>query len=101
MAEFKHESGDDPFKDHAPGFEHDNDRSEKTLAQICAYATAHMAAQFRSEVISLHLSLKYARILRWDRAGVIVTGRIDFGSENSGVPLLADFFWRYQNMTRA
>jgi hypothetical protein len=100
MAEFKHESGDDPFKDHTPGFEHDNDRSERTLGQICAYATAHMAAQFRSEVFSLLVLPKYARILRWDRAGVIVTAKIEF-AENSGAALLADFFWRYQNMTQA
>ena len=46
IAEFKHESADDPFRDHTPGFEHSSKWSEKTLGQICMYATAHMAAQF-------------------------------------------------------
>ena len=96
MAEFKHDAGDDPFKDHFPGFEYDSDRSEKTLGQICSYATAHMAAQFRSYVFSLLVFPKYARILRWDRSGVIVTGQIDLTDDAS---LLANFFCRYENMT--
>ena len=98
MVEFKHDHADDPFRDHIPGFENTSDRSEKTLGQICAYATAHMAAQFRTHVFSLLVFPKYARILRWDRAGVIVTGKIDL-VENAS--LLGEFLWRYQNATPA
>ena len=96
MVEFKHDHADDPFRDHISGFENNTDRSEKTLGQICAYATAHMAAQFRTHVFSILVFPKYARILRWDRAGVIVTGKIDL-VENGSV--LAEFLWRYQNAT--
>ena len=98
MAELKHGSSDDPFRDQSPSFEYHSDRSEKTLGQICSYATAHMAAQFRSHVFSLLVFPEYARILRWDRAGVIVTGEIDL-TGRTGASLLADFFWRYGNMT--
>ena len=98
MAEFKYSPADDPFKDSDPGFEHDSERSEKTLGQICTYATAHMAAQFRSHVFSLLVFPKYARILRWDRAGVIVTGKIDL-EKSDEVSVLANFLWRYSNMT--
>jgi hypothetical protein len=98
MAEFKHDPNDDPFRDDSPSFEHHSDRSEKTLGQICSYATAHMAAQFRSHIFSLLVFRRYARILRWDRAGVIVTGQIDL-TQPTGASLLANFFSHYGNMT--
>ena len=98
MAEFKHDPNDDPFRDNSPGFEYDSDRSEKTLGQICSYATAHMAAQFRSYVFSLLVFPNYTRILRWDRAGVIVTAQIDL---TDCAFLLANFFWRYEHMTNS
>ena len=55
-----------------------------------------MAAQFRTHVFSLLILPKYARLLRWDRAGVIVTKEIPIdGSESA----LAEFYWRYSHAT--
>src|SRR5271154_3156231 len=57
-----------------------------------------MAAQFRTHLFSMLVFPRYARLLIWDRAGVIVTEKIDLETKAS---ILADFFWRYQNMSRA
>ena len=98
MGEIKYSPGDDPFDDDSPGFERDTTQSRDTLGQICTYATAHAAAQFRTHVFSFLLFPKYARLLKWDRAGVVVTEKISL-RENPSV--LAEFFWRFQNMSRA
>ena len=96
MAEFKFRVGDDPFDDTQPGFERTEAQGQDTLGQICSYATAQMAGQFRTHLFSLLIFPNYARILRWDRAGVIVTEKIDL-LENSS--FLAEFLWRYDHMT--
>ena len=99
-AEILHECklapSDDPFEDEDPSFERGTEKACDTLGQITLYATAHMAAQFRTHVFSLLILPKYARLLRWDRAGVIVTKEIPIdGSESA----LAEFYWRYSHAT--
>ena len=98
FAEFKFAASDDPFDDNSPGFERVSNQARDTLGQICSYATAHMAAQFRTHVFSMLVFPRYARLLVWDRAGVTVTEKIDLETSAS---VLAEFFWRYQNMSRA
>lgn len=99
MLEFKLDGEtSDPFSDEdATTFELEpKDRKDpkgQTLGQICAYATAHMANQFRSHVFSVLVFRDYARILRWDRAGVVVTEKIYFAPVT--VHPLAEFFYRY------
>ncbi|KAH9486317.1 hypothetical protein JR316_0000381 [Psilocybe cubensis] len=67
------------------------------LGQICSYATAHMANQFRTHVFSVLVFCDYARILYWDRAGVVVTEQISLNP--SGAQPLAEFFARYARAT--
>jgi len=98
VVEFKYAHSDDPFDDSSPGFERTTDDARKTLSQICSYSTAHMAAQFRTRVFSMLVFPQYARLLVWDRAGVTVTEKIDLVTNAS---VLAEFFWRYENMTPA
>ncbi|GJJ09168.1 hypothetical protein Clacol_003390 [Clathrus columnatus] len=52
-----------------------------TLGQITAYAAAQHAAQFRTHIFSILLFPKYARLFRWDRAGVVVTERFPLCSQ--------------------
>ncbi|PPQ77046.1 hypothetical protein CVT25_014863 [Psilocybe cyanescens] len=100
MLEFKLDAKvSDPFTDEsdAVSFEiiskDSKDPKGQTLGQICAYATAHMANHFRSHVFSVLVFREYARILRWDRAGVVVTEKINFTSD--AAQPLAEFFRRY------
>ena len=96
LHECKYSPSDDPFNDEDPSFERDTEKACDTLGQITLYATAHMAAQFRTHIFSLLILPKYARLLRWDRAGVVVTEEIPIdGSESA----LVEFYWRYSHAT--
>ena len=95
LHECKLEPLDDPFQDKGP-FERDTTAAFDTLGQITLYATAHMAAQFRTHILSLVILPKYARPLRWDRAGVVVTEEIPIAEPESA---LAEFYWRYSHAT--
>ncbi|KAF8626426.1 hypothetical protein AX17_006560, partial [Amanita inopinata Kibby_2008] len=95
MHEFKLKESADPFNDSKIGFDHNTERAWETLGQITLYATAHMAAQFRSHIFMIFVFSKYARLLRWDRAGVIVTEKLSVDS-----PAIAEFYWRYCRASR-
>ena len=74
MVEAKSNEQDDPFKvkPTVEGFLCDDERARQTLGQLTSYATAHLAAQFRTHVFSVLRFPKSARLMRWDRAGIIV-----------------------------
>ena len=59
LHECKLEPSDDPFQDKGP-FEQDTSAAFDTFGQITLYATAHMAAQFRTHIFSLLIFPKYA-----------------------------------------
>ncbi|KAG1793679.1 uncharacterized protein HD556DRAFT_1237612, partial [Suillus plorans] len=56
-----------------------------------SYAGAQLGAQYRTHAFSVLIICNCARILRWDREGVIITGSFDYNDK----PYLADFFYRY------
>lgn len=93
IVEFKYETGDDPFRcieDNAEDFAA-TQAASNTLGQLTCYASAHLGAQWCTCVYSVFIVKDIARILRWDRTGMVVTGPITYNSD----PALADFFWRY------
>jgi hypothetical protein len=94
MVEAKFNDPDDPFEKvpTANGFLHSSERARQTLGQMTSYATAHLAAQFRTHVFSILLFRETARLLRWDRAGVVVSELIQLDTS-----FLAQFFWRFSN----
>ncbi len=61
------------------------------LGQIIAYATAILNTQYRTHVFMVLVAKEYARLLRWDHGGVIVTEPILFNRHS----FLFDFFVRY------
>jgi serine/threonine protein kinase len=65
--------------------------SRDTCGQITAYATSHMSAQYRTHVFFVLICGDYARLIRWDRSGAIVTQPIFYDE----VPDLVDFFIRF------
>jgi hypothetical protein len=64
-----------------------------TCGQITAYATSHMSAQYRTHVFFVLICGEFARLIRWDRSGAIVTHRIEYNA----VPDLVDFFIRFNH----
>jgi hypothetical protein len=60
---------------------------------LIGYAVAHLATQFRSHVFSVLVVKDYARLIRWDRAGAVVTAAFDYCDPES---LLIEFFQRYE-----
>ena len=93
MVEAKLNQQDDPFEEvPTKRFLCDSERARQTLGQVTSYATAHLAAQFRTHVFFILLLRKSARIMRWDRAGVIVSERMPLDKSE-----LTQFFWRFSN----
>ena len=66
------------------------------LGQLTAYATATLGAQYRTHLFMVLIAGEYARLIRWDRGGAIVTGRIPFNKE----PYFFDFLTRYDMASR-
>ncbi|TFK66286.1 hypothetical protein BDN72DRAFT_899991 [Pluteus cervinus] len=95
LLEFKFHTSDDPFDDDSDNFERATEGGKKTLGQITVYATAQLARQFRTHVFSILVFPKYARLLRWDRSGVVVTGKIDL----LNTKVIPEFFLRLQRAT--
>ncbi|KIM74741.1 hypothetical protein PILCRDRAFT_25867, partial [Piloderma croceum F 1598] len=85
LIEFKWHSSDDPFFDpHTP-------TCADTIGQITSYAAAQLGSQFRTHIYSILVIKDYARVIRWDRTGAIVTEPIYYNVD----PTLAEFFRRY------
>jgi hypothetical protein len=68
-------------------------RKREDLGQLTAYATSILGAQYRMHVFMVLIFSKNARLIRWDRAGAVVTEIIPFDD----APYLLDFLIRYNN----
>ncbi|KAF8484210.1 hypothetical protein F5888DRAFT_1773518, partial [Russula emetica] len=79
-------SGDD-----LNSFLHLTSGSRSNLGQITAYAMAIMSAQYRTHTFSVLIMKDYARLIRWDRSGAVVTEPIYYNSQ----PHLFDFLVHY------
>ncbi|KAA1468596.1 hypothetical protein DENSPDRAFT_794640 [Dentipellis sp. KUC8613] len=100
--EFKWSASEDPFNDEPNSsdypFEADTECGKDTRGQIIAYASANLELQFRTFVFSVLILGRYARLIRWDRSGAIVTKRIDYVEDPK--PLI-EFLWRYNLLSDA
>ena len=72
-------------------FVKDSTEGISTLGQMTSYVTSHLGSQFRTHTFFILIVHDYARIIRWDRGGAVVTAPIHFNEE----PYLFDFFLRY------
>jgi hypothetical protein len=102
--EFKHDALADGFRDpedsmepnaNDHSFEHNSDLSKLTRGQLASYAAAHMGTQFRVHAFSALVCGRSARLIRWDRAGAIVTRAFDYTQRPE---ILAGFLWRYNQL---
>ena len=104
----------DPFTDPSPGDntpgyrftidtaeEYKDDKEARNrvsvLGQNAGYARLIQTRQFRNCVYSVSIAGSTARLLRWDRSGVVVTKSFDYKS-NPGI--LASFVWLFSVATR-
>ena len=97
--EFKYRIIEDPFEDdpnNGPVLK-DTDHAWETLGQITTYANATLGNQFRTTLYTLLIIKEKARILRWDRSGVIYTHAFAYAEEDH----LSEFWWRYSRSDRA
>ncbi|KAG2113385.1 hypothetical protein DEU56DRAFT_761947 [Suillus clintonianus] len=68
-----------------------------TLGQITSYAAAQLGAQYRTHAFSVLIIRDFARIIRWDTEGAIVTCAFEYNK----YPHLADFFHRFSHASPA
>ncbi|KAL5504840.1 hypothetical protein ACEPAH_7503 [Sanghuangporus vaninii] len=96
--ELKPKRSKDPFKDPKEGvnvaeheFVRNDDESKKIIGQITSYAAAQMGMSFRTHCFSVFIAGDVARLIRWDRAGAIVTRSFKYLE----VSWLVDFIERF------
>ncbi|KAK7433817.1 hypothetical protein VKT23_020533 [Stygiomarasmius scandens] len=63
--------------------------------QLIKYAVSQFANQYRTHLFMVFIRGKTARLIRWDRAGAIVSRAFKYDEE----PYLAEFYSRYTNAT--
>ncbi|OBZ74090.1 hypothetical protein A0H81_06324 [Grifola frondosa] len=96
--EFKKKGNcDDAFNDSEQGpFEVDSTHAAQVRGQLISYAEMAMNRQHRTHLYSVFVMHKFARLIRWDRAGAVVSEKFDY-KENPEI--LGEFFWRFSHMT--
>ncbi|KAM6501574.1 hypothetical protein JOM56_001551 [Amanita muscaria] len=91
MIEIKPEKGLDAFvDDNNEHVEGTTEQAEASLGQLATYETCHASMQTRHVVFQVLVVGDYARLLRWDRSGTIVTRKIPLSDKN-----FFEFFWRF------
>ena len=91
--EVKFDERDNPFCDNSPeSIEHDTEVSKDTKGQITSYAITQLATQFCSQIFSVLICGKYARLLCWDRSGAVVSKAFDYTGRH-----LVQFYWQYDH----
>ena len=75
-----------PFMSDGPAARH-------VAGQITGYATQMLSAQYRTHAFTILVFKEFSRLIRWDRAGAIVTAPINHDDD----PFLYDFLIRYDN----
>ena len=68
----------------------------KVAGQIIAYAAMLLGAQYRTHIFSVLIIKDYARLIRWDRGGAVVTEPVNYETES----YLLDFLIRYDNASK-
>ena len=67
----------------------------KFRSALCARAQALFARQHRIFLFQVIIVNRWARFIRWDRSGALVTARFDYATDPQ---LLAGFIWRFSHM---
>lgn len=92
----------DPFDDLPPRakkalrdkhvFEHNTSKSNHSRGQIASYTAAQFNSQARTFSFSIIFIDQFVRLIRWDRAGAVVTSRFNWKNKPRDLAL---FLWRF------
>ncbi|KAK0224416.1 hypothetical protein EDD85DRAFT_891876 [Armillaria nabsnona] len=77
-------------------FENKSLRGRETRGQISCYAGITMMLQYRSHLFTILICGRFARFMRWDRSGAIVSKRFDYTEETT---LIFDFYKRFAQLS--
>ncbi|TBU26895.1 hypothetical protein BD311DRAFT_666620 [Dichomitus squalens] len=97
-AEFKsRKKGDtyNPFDDKGIDFESQAEKRKEVRAQIVTYSELVFEHQHRVFIIMLLVMGRRYRLLRWDRAGTVVTPSVDYYKNPDD---LCEFLWRISHL---
>ncbi|KAH9077763.1 hypothetical protein EDB83DRAFT_1512343 [Lactarius deliciosus] len=79
----------DPFNDDAQldtngklRFVKESKEAQETIGQISTYVAFQMGSQYRTHTFFILVIGMYARLLRWDRSGVVVSERIEYDKQH-------------------
>ncbi|RXW25086.1 hypothetical protein EST38_g739 [Candolleomyces aberdarensis] len=97
--EVKRHHTSDPFSDHsATNFVPTSMHGQEALGQIMSYSSLTFVYQHRTHHFTLLILGVQARIVRWDRAGVVFSEAFNYFDYPEK---LGSFVWRYVHMTDA
>ncbi|KAI0767090.1 hypothetical protein C8Q74DRAFT_1204009 [Fomes fomentarius] len=88
---------DDPFDESAPDYQPAALKRQEVLGQLQSYAALIFDKQHRTHHFSIIFFGTMARIIRWDRSGIIFTEKFNY-KQNSA--LLGRFLWRFARLSR-
>ncbi len=87
--EVKKSASSDPFNDDAQPdtngklrFIKQTKEAQETIGQISTYVAFQMGSQYRTHTFFILVTGLYARLLRWDRSGVVVTERFEYNKQH-------------------
>ncbi|KAG6816028.1 hypothetical protein H0H87_009274 [Tephrocybe sp. NHM501043] len=79
-------------------FRHLSKEGRSTRGQLIHYGTQWLARQHRNHGFTIFSFGQYARFLRWDCAGTIVSQKFNYKEDSSS---LVEFFWRFSRLGAA
>ncbi|KAF4602929.1 hypothetical protein EYR38_003333 [Pleurotus pulmonarius] len=85
------------FSDRGPLFELETDTAQQVRDQLATHAAGFCSRQHRTHLFFIYLYYPYARFIRFDRAGALLSERIDLTLDCT--PLIR-FFSRFSKMSR-
>ena len=89
---------DDPFDDDSEDCQPTSPARRNTLNQVISDAALVFAMQQRTHHFTVIFLGPMARLVRWDRAGVVATRKFDYTAEPEK---LERFFWRFIRLSAA
>ncbi|KAI0727750.1 hypothetical protein C8Q72DRAFT_781077 [Fomitopsis betulina] len=92
------EAGETQEKSQPKPFVRSGVGAEGSLGQMAEYVAKIFRRQHRTHLFTLFVFQGQARVIRWDRAGAIVSTVIDFEQQPT---LLHEIIWRYAHMSQA
>ncbi|RDB15281.1 hypothetical protein Hypma_004796 [Hypsizygus marmoreus] len=102
---FKSKDISDPFDDPPPDimpeerlkwqFAPRTDRARYGRSQLASYVNEWCTLQHRVHAFSVFIAGTFARFIRWDRSGAVVSEKFDF--KKTSQPLV-DFLWRFARL---